>query len=175
MLEYSPNTPQFIRADMIKLRQVIINLLSNALKFTQSGSITVIASNCNYDQCNQVHFEVKDTGLGIAKDELDTLFEAFAQTTTGRSAKEGTGLGLAISSEFIRLMGGKLEVSSEVNKGTKFFFDVDVNILKKDELEEQVVSKQIIGLKPNQQQYRILIVDDNEINRQLLIKTIKTL
>ena len=84
------------------------------------------------------------------------------------SAKEGTGLGLAISREFIALMGGKLDVRSEVDKGTVFFFDINVKVVKKTDVKEEVASKQIIGLKPNQERYRILIVDDNETNRQLL-------
>ncbi len=174
LLEYTSKAPQFIRTDTIKLKQILVNLLSNALKFTEQGGIVIRASCAHTDQCSRIHFEVEDTGPGIATDELDILFEAFAQTATGRGAKEGTGLGLAISNEFVELMGGKLEVRSEVNKGTVFFFDIDVEVIKESELEK-VTSKQVIGLKPNQPSYRILIVDDNENNRLLLIKLLQPL
>ncbi len=174
LLECSPDVPTFVGTDMVKLKQVMLNLLSNALKFTELGGI-VIRVNCANEECTRIHFEVEDTGPGIAADELDALFEAFSQTKTGRSAKEGTGLGLAISREFIALMGGKVDVRSEVGKGTVFFFDIDVEIVKQTDVKEEVAVKQIIGLKPNQERYRILVVDDNESNRQLLVKLLQPL
>ncbi len=174
LLERNPQVPIFVNTDMIKLKQVLLNLLSNALKFTEHGGI-VIRVSCTNEECTCIRFEIEDTGPGIAEDELNNLFEAFSQTKTGRSAKEGTGLGLAISREFIALMGGKLDVRSEVNKGTVFFFDIDVEIVKRADIKEEVAIRQIIGLKPNQEHYRILIVDDNQTNRQLLIKLLQPL
>ncbi len=174
LLEHPPEVPQFIRTDIVKLKQVVMNLLGNALKFTEQGMI-VLRVGCANEGCNRILFEVEDTGLGIAKDELKVLFQAFAQTATGRQAKEGTGLGLAISSQFIELMGGKLEVSSEVNKGTTFFFDIEVKVVQESAVREKVAGKQIIGLKPNQPNYRILVVDDNDANRQLLIRLLGSL
>ncbi len=174
LLERSPEVPTFVNTDMVKLKQVFLNLLSNALKFTEQGGIFIRVS-CLNEQCTRIHMEVEDTGPGIAANELDTLFEAFAQTATGRSSKEGTGLGLAISREFIALMGGKLDVRSEVNKGTVFFFEIDVELVEKTEVKEEMVVRQIVGLKPSQENYRILIVDDNESNRQLLVKLLEPL
>ncbi len=174
LLERTPEVPNLVNTDMVKLKQVLLNLLSNALKFTEHGGI-VIRVNCVNEECTRIYLEVEDTGPGIAADELHALFEAFSQTKTGRSAKEGTGLGLAISREFIALMGGKLDVRSEVDKGTVFFFDIDVEVVKQADVKEEVAVKQIIGLKPNQERYRILVVDDNESNRQLLVKLLDPL
>ena len=174
LLECTSKVPRFIKADAVKLKQVIINLLSNALKFTELGKI-VVRVDCTSDQCSRIHFEVEDTGSGIAADELSLLFQAFTQTKTGRSAKEGTGLGLAISSEFIELMGGKLEVQSKVNKGTLFLFDIEAEVVAESAIKGKVVTKQIVGLKLNQPAYKILVVDDNDANRQLLVKLLRSL
>ncbi len=175
LLKLSPQVPQFISTDSVKLKQVLMNLLSNALKFTEQGSIVINVSYNQEADKKQIHFEVEDTGSGIAKDEISLLFEAFVQTATGRSNKEGTGLGLAISNEFIKLMGGKLEVRSEVNKGTTFFFDIEVKVIQESSVGEKVAGRQIISLKPNQPNYRILVVDDNDTNRQLLVKLLQSL
>ena len=175
LLECSPKVPAFVSTDIVKLKQILINLLSNALKFTEVGGIIIRVSCANNDQCNRIHFEIEDTGLGIAANELSSIFEAFTQTKTGRNAKEGTGLGLAISHEFISLMSGNLAVRSKEDKGTIFFFDIDIKVVKKEDVKEDVANKQIIGLKPNQPRYRILVVDDNKSDRQLLIKLLQPL
>ncbi len=179
VLERSPEVPRFVRSDEAKLRQVLMNLLSNAIKFTEQGSV-IIRANCSSNTSEMlsykwIHFEVEDTGSGIVTDELDTLFEAFSQTATGRIIQEGIGLGLTISREFIRLMGGGLNVLSEVNKGTNFFFDIKVKTVQKTDIEEKMSTGLIVGLKPNQSHYKILIVDDNETNCQLLIALLQPL
>ncbi|HEY9707164.1 MAG TPA: ATP-binding protein, partial [Oculatellaceae cyanobacterium] len=123
----TPNVPRYIRTDEVKLRQVLINLLNNALKFTSEGGVAVKVKNqnsifpteaetqtTNNQQQTTITFEVSDTGAGIAPEELDSLFEAFVQTKTGRESQEGTGLGLPISRKFLQLMGGEMAVSSEV-------------------------------------------------------------
>ena len=115
-------------------------------------------------------FEVEDTGAGIASEELDNLFEAFVQTKTGREAQEGTGLGLPISCKFVQLMGGEMTVESEVGRGTTFKFDINVDVVEAKDIETKQPTRHIIALEPNQPRYRILIVDDREDNRQLLIK-----
>ncbi len=173
ILEYT-NIPQYVKADSLKLRQVLINLLNNALKFTEAGEIVLRVRLLETEKV-QLHFEVEDTGSGIAADELDTLFEAFSQANTGRNTQEGTGLGLTISREFVDLMGGSLDVRSEVNRGTIFFFNIDVEVAEEADVKEEVASKQVIGLKPNQERYQILLVDDNETNRQLLVKLLQPL
>ena len=118
---------------------------------------------------SRIYFEIEDTGLGIATDELDSLFEAFTQTKTGRETQEGTGLGWPISRKFVHLMGGELTVSSQPGQGTLFVFTILAH--KSEALARQDLSvRQILALEPHQPRYRLLIVDDKWDNRQLLIK-----
>ena len=106
----------------------MINLLNNALKFTQTGGVTVYIENCQLNNPQfsiiNLQFSISDTGPGIAPEELEHLFEAFTQTETGRQAQEGTGLGLTISRKFVQLMGGDIRVNSTVGQGTTFTFDI---------------------------------------------------
>jgi CheY-like chemotaxis protein len=118
---------------------------------------------------------VEDTGAGIAPEELDSLFEAFVQTTTGKQAQEGTGLGLPITRKFVQLMGGDIIVESFVGKGTIFKFDISVGLVDATSIETKQPTRRVIALEPNQPRYRILIVDDKPINRQLLIKLLNPL
>ena len=183
LFEYSLDVPQYIEADEVKLRQILINLLNNALKFTQKGGISLrvmtmkIAPSLNErtPESAILTFEVQDSGVGIAPDELDTLFEAFVQTESGRQSQEGTGLGLPISRQFVQLMGGQMKVSSEVGHGTTFTFDISVRIVADSSIKQESAMRQVIGLEPNQPTYRILIVDDNKNNRQLLIELLAPL
>lgn len=122
-----------------------------------------------------INFEVEDTGAGIAPDEIDKLFEAFVQTKTGRESQEGTGLGLAITRQFVQLMGGEISVSSEVGRGTTFKFSIAAQVVDATAIETKQPTRTVIALEPNQPCYRILIVDDKFINRQLLIKLLKPL
>ncbi|MCB9077943.1 MAG: GAF domain-containing protein [Anaerolineaceae bacterium] len=179
--------PQFIRTDEVKLRQVLINLLNNALKFTEDGEVTLRMGG-QPDQVNdsqssspasqsiiKLFFEVEDTGPGIAPEELATVFDAFVQTRTGQSAHEGTGLGLTISYQFVQLMGGELTVSSELGCGTIFKFDIKVSPAQTGGVKGGSRDRKVIGLVPNQPQFRILVVDDSATNRQLMSKLLKPL
>ena len=120
-------------------------------------------------------FEIRDTGAGIAEAEMSKLFEAFAQTQTGKNSQEGTGLGLPISRKFVNLMGGDITVKSKVGKGTTFRFEIQVNIANKTDIEIQENPRHVIALKPHQPRYKILIVDDRPTNRLLLIKLLQPL
>jgi signal transduction histidine kinase/ligand-binding sensor domain-containing protein/CheY-like chemotaxis protein len=174
----APDVPRYIRADSVKLRQVLINLVGNALKFTETGSIQVyirLTSGGVPSSRIQLQFEVQDTGPGIAPDELSALFAAFAQTATGRKAQEGTGLGLTISRKFAQLMGGDITVKSQVGQGTTFTFQMECLALEKIDNQELVIQRQVVALEPGQPLYRILIVDDRWANRQLLTKLLKPL
>ncbi|MEW6493592.1 MAG: ATP-binding protein, partial [Cyanobacteriota bacterium] len=185
----APDVPRYICTDEVKLRQVLINLLNNALKFTSEGGVTVrVAQKLKVQGSNQaanlqpsnlqlatLTFEVEDTGPGIASNELDGLFEAFVQTTTGKESQEGTGLGLPISRSFVHLMGGDMRVHSEVGKGATFKFDISVGVVDASAIENQQPLRRVIALEPNQPRYRILIVDDKRDNRQLLIKLLNPL
>lgn len=172
LLERDEAVPRYVCTDEIKLRQVLINLLNNAIKFTQEGGVTLRVS---LRENNTLIFEVQDTGAGIAPEELEQLFEAFVQTKTGKNSQEGTGLGLAIARQFIQLMGGEIEVKSEVNKGTIFQFYISIEVVEAAELENQQQKRRVIALESNQPQYRILVVDDKPINRKLLVKLLSPL
>lgn len=191
LFEQPDNLPQYICTDQVKLRQVLINLLNNALKFTEVGGVSVRVSRHaeliktnplteiegSPNQVVALHFEVEDSGSGIAPDEMDQLFEAFTQTETGRQSQEGTGLGLPISRKFVQLMGGELTVHSEVGQGTTFKFDIQVQVVSQADVESltSTLQKRIIALEPGQLRYRILIVDDKWTNRHLLIKLLQPL
>jgi signal transduction histidine kinase/FixJ family two-component response regulator len=170
----NPNLPQYVNTDDKKLRQVLINLLGNAIKFTQQGSITLRVKNENQKQpCCNLFFEIEDTGAGIAQGDLNSLFEAFTQTETGKQSLEGTGLGLPISKKFVELMGGEITVSSEVNRGTIFRFNIQAQLSEVSLIKGQKPTQRVIALEPDQQEYRILIVDDRLENRQLLLKLLQ--
>lgn len=162
--EISPNLPQYALADATKLRQVLVNLIGNAIKFTQKGKVS-LKTNWNNDVAS---FEIEDTGIGIIETELKQIFEPFVQASNSNKEiiQEGTGLGLAISRNIIHLMGGDIYARSEVNKGTTFFFSVK---LPKTDIEQvQAENPRPIGLKNNQPTFRILVVDDYSESRYLL-------
>ncbi|MEW6491278.1 MAG: AAA family ATPase [Cyanobacteriota bacterium] len=168
LIERTPEVSQYLRTDEIKLRQILINLLSNAIKFTSTGGVFVRIKAEHLP--HRVHFEIEDTGGGIAADELEKLFKAFVQTKTGEKSQEGTGLGLTIARSFVRLMGGDMTVTSQVGCGTLFKFDIKVNTVQSADYQQEQPTRRAIALAPNQPSYRILIVDDALDNRQLLIK-----
>jgi PAS domain S-box-containing protein len=166
--------PSYIKADEKKLRQVLINLLSNAIKFTNQGSVTLKVKSREQSLSHTLIFEVEDTGCGIAGEEIDNLFEAFSQTESGYKSEEGTGLGLAIARQFVELMGGVLSVNSVLNRGTLFEFAIPV--MPGANLPGQITlpTARVVGLAPNQPRYRILIVEDQPNNRQLLSQLLQT-
>ncbi|MCE1255717.1 MAG: ATP-binding protein, partial [Anaerolineae bacterium] len=132
IFEYKAQLPTEICTDEDKLRQILMNLIGNAIKFTHHGKITVRVQNGNGKVKNEspdltmLQFSVLDTGVGIAPDELSLLFKPFSQTSSGKNLRQGTGLGLAISQQFVELMGGKIWASSTLSKGTSFEFIIPV-------------------------------------------------
>ncbi|MGB3692947.1 MAG: ATP-binding protein [Spirulinaceae cyanobacterium] len=160
---------RYIHTDESKLRQVLLNLLGNAIKFTHQGQVTLQVENVSPETSSHqlLAFSVTDTGLGIASAELDQLFDPFAQTETGRKSMEGTGLGLPISQQFVRLLGGEIEVSSFVGKGSTFRFVIPVSEVSETEVET-TETKEVIALAPGQPQYRILVIEDVPENLQLI-------
>jgi CheY-like chemotaxis protein len=120
-------------------------------------------------------FEVEDTGVGIASDELEILFDAFVQTESGRQSQQGTGLGLAISREFVQLMGGDLTLETKIGQGTTFRFDIPLVIAAAVEGSPQQPNRRVIGLAPDQPRYRLLVAEDCRDNRQLLVKLLEPL
>ncbi len=164
------DVPQYVRTDEVKLRQVLINLLNNALKFTAEGGVVVRVRAKDRAPLKKLIFEVEDTGPGIAPDELDDIFETFVQTRSGQAAQEGTGLGLPISRKFVEAMGGQITVQSELGRGTTFQFSIEVSLASVSEVRSGPTARRVVALEPDQPRYRILIVDDQRSNRQLLIK-----
>ncbi|MBP0043343.1 MAG: response regulator [Roseofilum sp. SBFL] len=170
-----PQVPQYIKSDEQKLRSCLINLIGNAIKFTELGqvklSVTLQQNRSHNGNIEFIEFKVSDTGPGIIQEEQQDLFKAFVQTSTGISSAQGTGLGLSITDKFVRLMGGEISVSSEVGKGTVFVFDIPLklghqslpNFRERD-------TRQVVELTPNQKMYRVLVVDDTPENRKLLVK-----
>ncbi|HNW81424.1 MAG TPA: ATP-binding protein [bacterium] len=123
LFETPENLPEKIKTDVKKLRQILINLIGNSVKFTDSGSIKVKAE---YDGKETMFFTVTDTGTGIPASDLDRIFERFAQSESGQSRKGGTGLGLSITKEFVKLMRGSISVKSTVGKGSEFSFNIKI-------------------------------------------------
>ncbi len=168
---YRPTSrlPEGIKADEKKLRQVLINLLSNAIKFTDQGTVTLQVDVLSLSETHtSILFQVMDTGVGIAKENLTKLFEAFEQVGDQQKQSEGTGLGLAISQQIVQLMGGTLQVKSELGKGSEFFFTIELP-LATDWAEQQGhsnSSNHIIGYEG--EHYQILVVDDRWENRAVI-------
>ena len=172
-----PEVPRYVRTDEQKLLQILINLLGNAIKFTQEGAValrvSVGADRPSTDLLDRVftlQFAVEDTGAGIAPNELDHLFEPFVQTEAGRHSGQGTGLGLPISRRFVELMGGSLSVSSTLSQGTTFQFTIPVELTADPVIQAPSSFRRVVGLAPDQPQYRLLVADDRPENRQLLNK-----
>ena len=153
---------RFVAGDQMKLRQVLINLVGNAVKFTSRGSVTLGVEPVDHEV---IRFTVKDTGEGIAPEEMARLFEPFSQTACGRNVQGGTGLGLALSTKYVQLMGGELKAESTPGRGSCFFFTLPLPPVDATETAAAKVEPPVTGLVPGQPVRRILIVDDQPDNR----------
>ena len=163
------DVPEFIVTDINKLRQVFINVLGNAVKFTEQGGIGVrVRADREGATGPCLRVEVEDTGPGISPDDQDKLFRHFEQTKTGQQAGTGTGLGLAISREFVRLMGGDITVSSQVGRGSVFVIHLPLKEGEAQAVQAKDNPRRVLRLQPGQPTCRVLIADDIEDNRQLL-------
>ena len=163
--------PQYVITDATKLRQVIINLLANGVKFTPAGGEVVlrVASETEPDGMLRLRMEIQDTGPGIAAEDLQQLFQAFYQARGGRETGGGTGLGLAISREFVRMMGGDLTATSQVEVGSTFRFDILVAQTGESNVGTKNLSAwQVQHLRPGLPACRVLAVDDEKVNLELL-------
>ena len=175
-LEQTKPLPQYVWGDEGKLRQIIINLVGNAVKFTEQGEVILkVSSTAEADSdCLRVQFEIIDTGPGIAPENFKAIFEPFHQTETGRNAYEGSGLGLSISRQNARLMGGDIEVKSQLRQGATFACHVQLGVMTAADLRPNILSRKVVSLAPNQPSYRILVVEDVAENRQLLVSLLAT-
>jgi PAS domain S-box-containing protein len=182
-----PGLPGYIYADSQKLRQVLINLLNNAIKFTARGYVRLQVTPGSPMQAAalgdrfaatdgdivMLHFAVEDSGIGIAPAEIDSLFEPFTQTVSGLHSQEGTGLGLTISRQFVELMGGTLEVQSQPGQGSIFAFEIPVQVTATDAVNEGNTATRAIAIEPHQCNPLILVVEDDWANR-ILLQTLLT-
>ncbi|MDJ1172445.1 response regulator [Roseofilum sp. BLCC_M154] len=178
LFEWDSNVPQFIAGDEGKLRQVLINLLGNAIKFTQDGGVALRVHRKAPETVQEaiaIEFQIDDTGPGIAPEELEHLFEPFTQTETGRKSQQGTGLGLPISRQFVQLMGGDITVTSQIDRGSTFKFSIQVKQVDPSEIESSIPTRKVKGLAPGQECKRILAVDDRQESRMLLLQLLGNL
>ena len=164
-----------IDADKGKIRQVLINLLGNAIKFTESGSVTLrVSMNRRENDSLWLFFAVEDTGPGIAAHEQSELFQPFVQSNSGRANKRGTGLGLAISRELVRLMVGEIMLSSEEGRGSTFYFEIPIRPGEVATIFRRPECRRVIGLQAGEEIPRVLVVDDEPNNRGWLTSLLGT-
>lgn len=176
--EISPEIPRWVKGDPAKVRQVLLNLLSNAVKFTERGSVSLKATLLQ-KTCENVslHFSVADTGIGIAPEAMEHLFQAFCQADTSITRRfGGTGLGLAISKRLVSLMKGEIGVESRVNEGSTFWFTIQLPIAKAQVSKERVHKAALaLDLVTLDHTAPVLVVEDNAVNRKLCALMLKEL
>ncbi|WOD36989.1 PAS domain S-box protein [Nodosilinea sp. E11] len=177
-----PALPSYLHSDEAKLRQVLINLISNAVKFTARGQICLRVA-ATQDWLNRpgvgsrlsISFTVTDTGIGIATADLNRLLEPFVQAHQGAGIHEGTGLGLAISRQFVRLLGGEITIESEPGLGSAFTFTIPMAVAEgKTVPAPEAPLAQVAELVPGQPTYRILVADDDSAHRHLLSQLLRS-
>jgi PAS domain S-box-containing protein len=173
------NTPKTIIGDVTRIRQVLVNLLANAVKFTDKGEIVVSARARQLaDDCYEILFSVKDSGIGITKDGMAKLFQPFSQVDMSNTRRyDGTGLGLAISKKLVEMMRGRIWVESEPKKGSTFYFTVLVyGSFDEPSSDQEPVYQKKAGAKTGQgQNLRILLAEDNIVNQKVMLRILKKL
>ncbi len=177
--EEDQGLPTYVHGDERRLRQILLNLLGNAVKFTDVGNVSLRVSeldeldelnNSTTQQLNNsttLRFEIKDTGVGISPEELNTIFDPFRQAGERKSQAKGTGLGLAISRNLVELMGSTLQVESQVGSGSTFWFDIILPVVQDGTERQHVLTRQIAGMQGEQR--TVLVVDDHRDNRAVLV------
>ena len=174
-LDRSSTFPAFVRSDIARLRQILINLIGNAIKYTQQGCVTLRLNTSLTDEPQRLilTIEVEDTGIGIASEDHARIFEPFVQVST-LETKKGTGLGLAITRQNVELMGGQICVESTPGRGSLFRVELPVELADEADILAAVIDrKRVVGLASGQLHYRILIVEDQKENWLLLQKLLE--
>ena len=167
--EVQPEVPELILADPTRLRQIVVNLMGNAIKFAERGEVAVVvALDSAAGESLMLHFAVRDTGLGVPLEKQKLIFEAFSQVDSSTTRKfGGTGLGLTISSRLVGLMGGKIWVESQPGRGSTFHFTAQARVSNSLPADSRRVQPEQLG------EVRVLVVDDNSTNRRILGDTLK--
>ncbi len=184
--EMQPELPEYIYTDERKLRQILLNLVGNAIKFTQTGSVTLKAhvlpsphadERLGNTEIRHLQFQVIDTGVGIAPTELEQIFQAFEQARNGHKFSQGTGLGLPISRQFAQIMDGHLLVSSELGRGSTFTVTIQAGTVDATTMQQpqSVKNQRVLGMMPDQPQPKILVVDDHQDSRESLVLFLKAI
>ena len=165
LCELAPEVPELVRGDIGRLRQIVLNLIGNAIKFTEEGEVALKVRVESKNAKNIVlQFTVADTGIGVPEDKREAIFDPFSQADTSTTRKYGgTGLGLTISARLVRMMGGRIWVESEVGRGSQFHFSVQLGVAETKEIKVGAIAPPEIlrGV-------RVLVVDDNNTNRRIL-------
>ena len=177
ILDIDPKVPDAIISDPTKLSQIFINLINNALKFTKNGEVKVMVELFGIkENTATIHFEIIDTGIGIANEKQQTIFDSFSQGSIEINRKYGgTGLGLAIVKKLVELLGGTIKLHSELGKGSTFYFDLDIEISnKKVELEKEIELEIPLDFSDDILEGKnVLIVEDNKINQMITKKMVE--
>ncbi len=173
IVRIDPSLPAILVGDVGRVRQILTNLLGNAVKFTETGHVLINIScetssaGAEGEKLAQLTFSVEDTGVGIPQDKLNSVFEKFAQVDSSSTRRhEGTGLGLAITARLVKLMGGEIRIDSKVGKGTRFWFTIEMSV------HDQVAPRKIPPADVTNA--RIAIIDDNSVNREILMEQLSS-
>lgn len=167
IVRIDPRLPHHLIGDVGRLRQIITNLLGNAVKFTERGHVLIDVTGDIQNEVAHLCVRVEDTGIGIPAEKLKSVFEKFAQVDSSSTRRhEGTGLGLAIAARLVDLMGGKIGVESQVGRGSVFWFTAPLPVHKAGESDD-IVPVDVTGA-------RVLIIDDNAVNREILLEQLKS-
>ncbi len=176
----SEDIPHQLYGDVGRIRQVLINILNNSIKFTTTGHVSLdVSGEYTDDEHIDLQFIIQDTGIGIKKEDLDLIFESFRQLDMNKNRKtEGTGLGLAITKQLLSLMGGDIRVESEYGKGTCFIIRIKQRVMDKQTIKEHPMNRYDTEEKKEKEfvckDCRVLVVDDNLINRKVAMAMLKT-
>ena len=172
---FAPDLPYMLYGDSGKLRQIVTNILTNAVKYTEQGRISFYVNCVNEEDYSKLVISVEDTGRGIKPEQIDKLFTKFQRLDEDKNTTlEGTGLGLAITKKFVEMMGGKIIVQSKYGEGSKFTVYLKQKIVAREQTEEsivkEIINKSNVPVKVDYKSKKVLIVDDNKVNLRVASK-----
>lgn len=179
IMNQSTDLPRFIKADQNKLNHILINIIGNAVKFTEAGGIKVNLKRGEVEKKYDdnkflLHVEIEDTGVGIYPCEQERIFDPFFQNGDSESLQQGSGLGLSICKKFIELMGGTIKLLSKPSKGSTFILEIPIEIASNHGAKLTNPAQQVVKLKEGQREFKLLVAEDNDINRELLVSQLKS-